>query len=204
MGESTAMRALRRLGRRWPALRLIARGLEVDRRLTCAYVACIVASGALPPAFTVATGALVTAVDRGGATAGGASRPWLAFAALGALYLIQRLLAPIQEDVGNALARRLDEALTERLMTAMSAPPGLAHVEDPAILDAIARAQGTLLGVSPGSAIHRLGWVWTQRLQGVLALAIVGAWRWWAALALVAVYAPTYAVTRWHWHHVTR
>src|SRR5215471_18406875 len=166
------MRALR-----WPAMRLIARALEVDRRLTCAYVACIV---------------------------GGDAKPWLAFAALAALYLIQRLLAPIQQDVGNALARRLDEALTEQLMTAMSARSGLAHVEDPAILDAIARAQGTLLGTSPGSAVLWLGWVWMQRLQGVLSLAIVGAWRWWAALALVAAYAPAYAATRWHWHHVTR
>ncbi|HEX3476728.1 MAG TPA: ATP-binding cassette domain-containing protein [Kofleriaceae bacterium] len=198
------MRALRRLGRRWPAMRLVARALEVDRRLTLGYVACIVGGGALPPAFTVATGGLVAAVSRAGGADGDASRAWLAFGALGALYLIQRLLAPIQQDVGNALARRLDEALTEQLMTAMSAPPGLAHVEDPAMLDAIARAQGTLLGVSPGSAIFGLGWVWMQRLQGALALAIVGAWRWWAALALVAVYAPTYAATRWHWHHVTR
>jgi ABC-type multidrug transport system fused ATPase/permease subunit len=203
MGQPTVMRALQRLGRRWPAIRLVARGLEADRRLTCAYVACIVGGGALPPAFTVATGALISAVGRAGASAGDAG-PWLAFAVLGALYLIQRLLAPIQQDVGNALSRRIDEALTRQLMTAMSAPPGIAHVEDPAILDAIARAQGALLGTSPGSAVLWLGWVWTQRLQGALALAIVGAWRWWAALALLAVYAPAYAAARWHWHHVTR
>ena len=43
-----------------------------------------------------------------------------------------------------------------------------------------------------------------QRLQGAIAIAIVGAWRWWAALALVAVYAPAYAATRWHWNALLR
>jgi len=46
----------------------------------------------------------------------------------------------------DTLARRVDESLGERTMLTVGGATGLAHVEDPALLDVIARAQGALVG----------------------------------------------------------
>jgi ABC-type multidrug transport system fused ATPase/permease subunit len=189
--------AMRSIASRMPALRIVRLGFEVHRGLTAALLGCVVVAGLLPPAFTIATGALVAAVASGG-------DPWMVLAGFGAAYLTQQLIEPAQEQVGNALARRMDEALTERLMVALSRPPGLAHVEDAAIQDSIAQALGAIVGVTPGRAVMQVRSVWTQRVQGVAALAIIAAWRWWVPLALLPVYAVAYAVSRWHWRQVTQ
>jgi ATP-binding cassette subfamily B protein len=175
---------------------LVALGLGTHRALTLTLFGCVVAGGLLPPAVMIATGGLIAAVTAG-------EPPWLLLAIVGVLYLLQRLLWLVQTELGEALARRVDESLTRRLMIALSGPPGLAHVEDPAMLDAIARAQGTLVGVTPGGAVRQLGVVWNQRLQGAIALVIVGSWRWWAPLVLLPVHALAFAVSRWHWQQVT-
>jgi ATP-binding cassette subfamily B protein len=188
---------MRSIGSRSHALRILRLSLGVQRALAVTYLACVVVGGLLAPALTIATGDLVDAV----ASAGGA---WLALAIVCALYLAQRLLSPIQQEIGTALARRVDESLTERLMLALAQPPGLAHIEDPAMHDAVAKAQGSLIGVTPGGAVVRVGLVWNLRLQGALSLAIVASWRWWAPLALVPVYALAFAVSRRHWHQVTQ
>jgi ATP-binding cassette, subfamily B, bacterial len=179
------------------ALRLARLGLDLQRGLTLVFLGCVILSGLFSPAFTIAIGALVAAVADG-------EGAWLALAVVGALYLFEDLLGPIQQEIGNALARRINEQLSQRLMVALSKPPGLAHIEDPAMLDAIAKAQGTLVGVTPGGAVSRLGGVWNLRLQGALSLVIVGSWRWWAPIVLVPVYALRFLVSRWHWYQVTQ
>jgi len=184
------------IGSRSPALRILRLCLTHQRGLAVALVICVVVAGLIPPAFTVATGALIDAVAGGGG--------WLALAVVSALYLAQHVLAPIQQEIGTALARRVDASLTEQLMGVLARPPGLVHLEDPAMQDAIARAQGTLVGVTPGGAAPHVARVWMQRCQGIASLAIVGTWRWWAALALVPVYALAFAASRWHWHQVTQ
>src|SRR4029450_374719 len=106
-------------------LRLFA---SVHRRLTLALVVGAVMAGLLMPAFTVATGALVGAVQSGRGV-------WLTLVATGAIFAALRLLGPGQELLAAALARRVDEALDQRMMMATAGPPGLAHLEDPAVLD---------------------------------------------------------------------
>src|SRR5882672_3198448 len=122
--------AMRRPLPRWRAWRLVRLCFGVHRALTAMFFGGVIVSGLLPPAFTIATGALVSAVARGDGA-------WRALAIVSALYLSQRLLAPLEDEFGAALARRVDESLTERLMITLADPPGLAHVEDPAMLDAI-------------------------------------------------------------------
>jgi ATP-binding cassette, subfamily B, bacterial len=170
--------------------------LEVSPPLTLALLACVVVAGVSAPAFTLATGALASAVQDGKWTL-----PPLV--AAGALFALQRLLEPWQGVVTGALARRVDAAQTERVLRAIASPPGLAHVEDPAVRDTMARAQGGLTGATPGGAADSLAGVYGQWVQGVLALGLVLAWRWWAALALAVAYVVAFAVSRWHFHHVT-
>jgi ABC-type multidrug transport system fused ATPase/permease subunit len=181
---------------RAPSVVLLRLYAGVHRPLTVALIAASVLAGLLAPALTVATGRLAAALESG-------RSPLLPLVAVGALFVIERCFWPVSEVAGGVLARRVDELLTERVMAAMAAPPGLSHVEDPKVLDAITKAQGALHGATPGSAVGALGWVWAQRLKGVLSLAIVAAWHWWAAAALAVACAVGYAVSRWHWHQVT-
>jgi ATP-binding cassette subfamily B protein len=182
------------LARQAVLVRLYAR---VDRPLTFLLLAGTVLAGVLTPAFTLATGSLAAAVAAG-------HRMGIALCATAGIFVIQRLLGPGQNELAGALARRVDEALTERTMAAIGGPPGLAHLEDPVVLDAIAKAQGALVGVSPGQSAACFGGVWSQRLQGALALAIVSTWHGWVAIGLAAVHALAFKVARWHWLQVTQ
>ena len=170
--------------------------LRIAPGLTVALIGCALLAGLLVPALAVASGVLVDRLAH-------QRDPWPALAVIGALFLLQRLLAPVQQIAGNALSRRIGEAVNQRVMWAMAGPPGLAHVEDPAVHDRMARALGSITGITPGSAASRLGGVWRERLQGVLSLAIVVAWHWWAAALLASAAALSFAITRWHWHQVT-
>jgi ATP-binding cassette, subfamily B, bacterial len=188
-------RVRRRLGR-MPSMVLVRLFSGVHRSLTVAMLACTLLGGVLTPILAVLTGALAAAVDQ--------RRSALpALIAVGMVFVLQRLQWPVQHMVLAALGRRVDESLAERVMAAVASPPGLAHVEDSRVLDSMAKAQGALDGSTPGGAAGGFAAVWSQRLQGALSLAMVLAWRWWAALGLLAVYAVAYAVSRWHWHQVT-
>src|SRR5688572_1418596 len=99
--------------------------------------------GLLLPAFTLATGALAGALQDGRSATG-------PVVALGVLFTVQRLLDPLTAELATILMRTVDEALTQRVMQALAGPPGLAHVEDPTVLDAALQAQGALTGFTPG------------------------------------------------------
>jgi ATP-binding cassette subfamily B protein len=179
-----------------PAVRLLRAFARANARLTLAVLAVAVIGGLLVPAFMLATGALVGAI-RGGR---GIDGP---LAAIFAIFVLGRLLDPLREQLGEALWRQLDESVTQRLMGAMSLPPGLAHVENSEVLDRVAQAQGLMTGVTPGEAGWWLGPVVLLWVQGVGSLVIVATYRWWLAIGLAVAYAAAYRVSRRHWHDVT-
>jgi ATP-binding cassette subfamily B protein len=180
-----------------PSLLLPRLYFSVHRPLTLVVLASTGVGGLMAPALAVATGTLVTAVQAGGPVG-------LPLAAVGALFVVQQVLWPLVEVARNALGRRVNEALSQRAMAAMGGAPGLAHVEDPAVADALARAQGMLRTATPGSAVGGLARMWSQRVSGALSLSIVFAWRWWAAAALTGACAVAFLVSRWHWRQVTQ
>jgi len=104
----------------------------------------------------------------------------------------------------NAARRRVDESLATGLMRTISAPPGIAHLEDPLGLDRLAQAQGAVTGMSVGVTVTHLAGTWATRLQGVAALAIVARFRWWLAPVLAGAEVASYAWRRRHWADVTR
>jgi ATP-binding cassette subfamily B protein len=178
------------------AARILHAFLATNRRLTLAVLGAAVVGGLLVPAFALGTGALVRDI-RGGSSV---TAPLVV---LFAVFAIGRVLDPAREVLGEALWRQTDEWLWQRLMRAMSAPPGIAHVERPDVRDRIAQTEGAVTGVTPGEAAWWLGPVVLLWVQGAGSLAIVAAYRWWLALALLAGYALAYRVSRRHWHDVT-
>ena len=176
----------------WTAIRTFARA---DRRTTVALVTVATVGGLAGPALVLATGALVDAIRSGASAA-------VPLAVLTGVFVVQRVLDPVREELGRVLWRRVDEQVTQRVMVAMATPPGVAHVEDGRVADLVAEAQGVLTDHTPGEAAAAFAGVWMLAIQGVGAVAIVGAWRWEVAAALAAACAAGYAVARWHWYHV--
>ena len=177
-------------------LRLIGVFAAVDRRITIAVLAIAVGQGLLLPAFTISVGALASSLQ-GGGSAGGA------VAAIGVLFTVQRLLDPLAAELTATLMRLVDESLTERVMRAMAEPPGLAHVEDPEVLDAALQAQGALSGFTPGSAAMHLPFILKRRIWCASSLLIVGSFRWWLAPVLAATYYLVFRFERRHFEEVT-
>ena len=133
-----------------PAARFLRAFAQANARLTAAVIAVGVVGGLLVPTFAVMTGLLVRAI-RGG---GGVGVP---LAVILAVFVAGRLLDPVREQLGEALWRQVDESVSQRLMRAMSRPPGLAHVESPEVRDGVTQAEGLVTGVTPGEAGWWLG-----------------------------------------------
>ena len=177
-------------------LRLVRVFVGIDRRLTVGVVALGIAGGSLLPAFTIATGALAGRLRDGGSATG-------QVVAIGVLFTVQRLLDPITVELSSMLMRKVDEALTQRVMRAMAGPPGLAHVEDPTVLDAAQQAQGALSGWTPGQAALQLPFLVKRRLWCIASLAIVGTYRWWLAPLLALAFWAVFRFAKRHNDEVT-
>ena len=177
-----------------------------SRPLAIGFVLATLVGGLLPPAFTIATGGLTGAVAdavRRGVHLGQSHRLVTALLVTSGLYVANLILGPVRETLGDVMMRRLDEHLVLRVMAAVSRPRGVAHVEDPLVLDRIAQSLGAVSGYTPGMAAYYFIQVWAQRLQASTSLAIVGAFRWWLAVLLLGAHVVSYYWRRWHWHEVT-
>jgi ABC-type multidrug transport system fused ATPase/permease subunit len=144
----------------------------------------------LPVVTTVASGVLVgripAAVEQG--VDGPAGRQLLqALGLIAAVYLVQFTVVPLLNQASNALARRIDRNLSNRVMAAILTPTGIRHLEDPTILDDVAKAEGLVTGYTPGGAWRGMTSQWSMRLMGVGGVVIVGRFAWWLGLLLAAV-----------------
>jgi ATP-binding cassette subfamily B protein len=97
------------------------------------------ATALLPVGVTVITGLLVGAIPatvQGGLDSP-AGRTTLVLLGAAGLIVLSRLLAPFLAALAAIFAREVDRSFQERLMTAVSRPAGIAHLEDPETLDLI-------------------------------------------------------------------
>jgi ATP-binding cassette subfamily B protein len=175
--------------------------------LTAVLGALVLAAGLLPPAFSLATGALVQMVpDAVGRGMGSPAGQGVAIALLVATvtYVLIQVVGPVRAMVGEILMRRVDESLAVDLMRAVSTPRGIAHLEDPQVLDRVAQAQGAVHGATVGGTVAYLGGAWTLRLQGLAALVILTRFRWWVPVVLAAGHAVSLRWRRRHWLAITQ
>ena len=105
-----------------------------------AWWALLILRGLLPAAFGIAMGVLVAAVQGGGSLG-----PSLTL--IGALFVALQVLAPIHKAVSANLGDRTSSLLNDRLVDACVAPPGLAHLENPALTADLSVARDFDLGI---------------------------------------------------------
>src|SRR3954466_14115225 len=170
--------------------------------LTVAVVGVTTAGGLLPVAFSLASGATVGALPaavRAGMDSAAGDRLTRFLVVAVVLFVVMQAMGPVRETLADALLVRVDTAMARRIMALASAPPGVAHLEDPGTVDRLQQAQGAIAGSTPGSAIYALSIIWNRRTAGVAAFAVVLSFRWWLAIGLVAVQAVLFRWRRRAW-----
>ena len=178
--------------RQWPSrprVLLLRVAAGVNPALACLAVVSVALGGVLPTAFMLASGRLagaVPAVMKEGFASAAGSDLTRALVLVAATYALQLMLMPLLNLGTQALVRRVDRSLTERVMLAILGPAGIAHLEDPAMQDDVAKATGIVTGTTPGAALAAFVQLWSMRMAGVGAFVVVVGFRWWIAVMLLA------------------
>lgn len=132
-------------------------------------------------------GAIPGAISGGmSSAAGGRLIAALVVAAL--VYAASLILDPVGAALSTAASQRITGQLQARLLTAVTAPATVAHLEDAETLNRLASAEGSLTGYFPGNAPVK--WVGSVagRLSGVFGCAVIAAYFWWLGLLLLVMW----------------
>ena len=165
---------------------------QADRGLAVLWWALVVLRGLLPAGFAVAMGVLVGAVERG--------EPLAApLAGMGCVFVLLQLAAPIHQAVGANLGSRTAAWLYDRLTAACVLPPGLGHLESPALTSDLAMARDFDLGISGPPLAISMDFIASELVEllgGVASAAVLAAYAWWAPLLLGGAWLATHWLLR--------
>ena len=161
---------------------------RADAGLAAAWWLVLLLRGALPGVFAVAMGLLVAAVQHGSSLAG-------PLALVGVVFVLLQVLTPIHQAIGANLGDRTAAWLYDRLTHACVRPPGMAHLEDPALTTdlAVAREFDTgMTGPPLNLCVDFIAGSLVEMMAG-LGCAIVLFWyAWWAPIVLGGAWLATH------------
>jgi ATP-binding cassette, subfamily B, bacterial len=171
---------------------------KADLGLAAAWWTALLLRGILPAAFAIGMGVLVGAVERGRPLVG-------SLAAVGAIFVLLQVLSPIHQAVSANLGDRTAAWLYDRLTEACVRPPGMGHLEDPALTSDLTVARDFDLGMTgPPLAISLdfIGNSMAEMIGGVASAAILARYAWWAPIVLAGAWLATHWILSdsaiWH------
>jgi ATP-binding cassette, subfamily B, bacterial len=162
---------------------------QIGKGFTAAVVALVLISPLLSLGYTLAAGYLVGSVPaavRDGIDSAAGRRLLTALAAVGATFIAQYALGGLREVLAQIAGRRVSRMIKRRVLGAMLRPPGVAHVEDPEVLDKIAAARGQTAHIDPGSAATGIVQLVVNRLAVVPPALLLATFRWWLPIVMGA------------------
>jgi ATP-binding cassette, subfamily B, bacterial len=131
--------------------------------------------------------ALPVAVQSGWATGPGHSLI-LRIVLLGTTYSLIELCEAVKGSLGFALQLRLDQRLRHRALAAVTLAPGIAHLEDPRLLDLVDRARRVGPGQqTPGTAARGLVQLLSRYLTVAAGFVLLLSFRWWIPFVVLAL-----------------
>ncbi len=147
---------------------------------------------ALPAAFAVCSGLLVTAVQRGDSLV-------LPCTIVGIAFVLIQVVPPLHQAVSTNLGARTAAWLNDRLMEACVEPPGIGHLEDPELTNDLTMARDFDLGImgpplSVSMDFIAIGLV--ELFGGIAACVVLFAFEWWAPIALALGWGATHWLLR--------
>jgi ABC-type multidrug transport system fused ATPase/permease subunit len=165
---------------------------KADPGLAAAWWTALLLRGILPAAFAIAMGILVGAVQHGNGLAGP-----LAFA--GAIFVLLQVLSPIHQAVSANLGDRTAAWLYDRLTEACVRPPGMGHLENPALTSDLTVARDFDLGMTGPPLAISLEFIATGMVEligGIASAVILARYAWWAPIVLAAAWLATHWLLR--------
>ena len=160
--------------------------------LTIAWWLVLLARGVLGAALGIAMGVLVAAVTHG-------SSLTLPLAVTGIVFVLLQVLPPVQQAVSANLGDRTASWLYERLTLACVRPPGLRHLEDPALTGDLTVARDFDLGMTGPPLAIALDFIaggLIGLVGGITCAAVLFAFNWWSPILLAAAWGSTHWLLR--------
>ena len=160
--------------------------------LAAAWWTVLLLRGILPAAFGIAMGVLVGAVQRGDALA-------VPLASAGVIFVLLQVLSPIHQAVGANLGDRTSAWLYDRLTQACVRPPGMGHLEDPALTSDLTVARDFDLGMTGPPLSFCMDFIatgMTEMIGGLASAMILSFYAWWAPIVLAGAWLATHWLLR--------
>ena len=160
--------------------------------LAAAWWTLLVLRGLLPAIFAIAMGWLVGAVERGHDLAA-------PLAAVGVVFVLLQVLAPIHQAVGANLGSRTAAWLYDQLTLACVRPPGMGHLESPRLTSDLTMARDFDLGISGPPMSISMDFIaagLVDMVGGLASAVVLAAWAWWAPLLLAGAWLGTHWLLR--------
>jgi ATP-binding cassette, subfamily B, bacterial len=165
---------------------------KADPGLVLAWWAVLVCRGVLPAVFAVATGALVGAVQGGRDLAS-------PLAAVGVVFVALQVLTPVHQAIGTNLGDRTAAWLYDRLTEGAVRPPGMGHLEDPALGGDLTAARDFDLGITGPPLSISMDFIaggLVELLAGLAAAVVLFGFAWWAPPLLAGAWLATHWLLR--------
>ncbi|WP_432885145.1 ABC transporter ATP-binding protein [Kribbella sp. CA-245084] len=165
---------------------------RADARLATAWWGLLLARGALPAVFAIAMGWVVGAVQHGDALAAPLSL-------MGVTFILLQVLTPVHQAVSANLGSRVSAYLNDRLAEACVGPPGIGHLEDPALSEDLTVAREFDHGQTGPPMYLNVDFVagsLVELVGGIASAVVLFGFSWWAPLLLVAAWASTHWLLR--------
>jgi len=162
---------------------------ETSPRLAVVMVLYVLADGVLPILALIALGRAVGKIPAAVTHGLGSASGHALLLALGigtAAYTLSLLRNPAESLLSAYCAAAMSTGMQRRLASAVSAPEGVEHLEDPRVLDRLASASGELAASGPADAPMALASSVGDRLSGLLACVTLATFRWWVGLLFFA------------------
>ena len=161
------------------------------RGITVALAVTALLAGLAPAVAMLASGWLVTELLAAVPAGFGSPAGWravLAAIALALLFVTAQTATRLATGLATTVGSRVDARLQRRAIRAVNGPTGVAHLDDPALRDALSRVTGIGTGrYTPGGAIAGLVTRASQAVQTVAAVVVLGFFHWWLAPLVLAV-----------------
>jgi ATP-binding cassette subfamily B protein len=172
--------------------RFLAALFRADPGLAVAWWAVLVCRAVLPAVFAVATGALVGAVQGGRDLAS-------PLAAVGVVFVALQVLTPVHQAIGTNLGDRTAAWLYDRLTEGTLRPPGMGHLEDPALSGDLTAARDFDLGITGPPLSISMDFIaggLVELLAGLAAAVVLFGFAWWAPPLLAGAWLATHWLLR--------
>ena len=165
---------------------------KADPALAAVWWALIILNGALPAVFAVAIGLTVNAVEE--------SKPVATPLALtGAAFVLMLIVTPIQTAVSMNLGNKVSAWLNDALIRDCVVPPGIGHLEDPALASDLTTAREfdrAMTGPPMYLNVEFIGTSLVSLISGIASALVLVGFAWWAPVVLALAWGSTHWLLR--------